>query len=90
MASQHIEINGTATRLNGELRRFTDGLRDIMNDHERLLGIFAEISNGGDWDALGDALDLSVADAQTVASYLSAIEDEMTATQLVTFVNRLG
>lgn len=90
MASQHIEITGTETRISGDLRRFIDTLRRAMNEHERLLGVLDEAYTGNDANGLAVALGLPSAQAMTVRTYLAAIQDEMTASQLVTFVNRLG
>lgn len=90
MASQHIEIKGNETRLSGNLRSFIDSLRRVMDDHSRLLAILNEAYTGNDGNGLAVALGIPEAQAVTVRQYLAAIEDEINAAQLITFVNRLG
>ena len=90
MASQHIEITGTESRLAGDMRRFVDALRRVQDDHARLAGILAAAYNGSDANGLAVALGLPEADAGTVYTYLNAITDEINATQLKQFIDRLG
>lgn len=90
MASQHIEIKGNETRLAGELRSFIDQLRNVMNQHSKLLAVLDEAYTGNDANGLAVALGLPSADAVTIRVYLDAIKDEINAAQLIIFVNRLG
>ena len=66
MASAHIEINGTATRHNAQLRGFVDRLQQLVEDAARLKAVFDQAALGNDWDALGDLLGVSASDAETI------------------------
>ena len=91
MASQHIDINGVATRLNIELRRAIDALWTARNANVQVKAKVDQIVVGADWAALATALGLeSAANAETVYNLLAGIQDDLTGSDVSNFLSRLG
>lgn len=90
MASTHIEINGSATRLNIVLRHNIEQMRHIRDDMAWCKGILDTVSAGSDWAALGTALGLSATDAQTVYNLLVLAAARVQSAPVDDFVNKLG
>jgi hypothetical protein len=90
MASAHIEISPTATRLSGELRYFLNTLQQVVDNSDRLREIFDQIASGGDWPALAAALNLSEADAQAVYNLFGSAEAELDGAFIAQLLGRLG
>ncbi len=94
MASQHIEIKGNKTRVAAAYRQFIDHLAKLQDDAIGFQLIFAQASNGGDWQGLADLLGLTTANPVTDAQTISQLHDAMTSrlnnANIDTFVQRLG
>lgn len=91
MASQHIDINGAATRLNIELRRAIDALWAARNANVQIKAKADQLVVGADWAALATALGLeSAANAETVYNLLAGIQDDLTGSDVSNFLSRLG
>lgn len=91
MASQHIDINGMATRLNLELRRAVDALWMARNAAVQMKAKTDQIAMGGDWAALAAALGLeSAVDAETIYNLLAGVQNELTGSDVSNFLSRLG
>lgn len=90
MASAHIEISPSATRLSGELSRFIRQLQNVVDDSDRLKEIFDQIALGTDWPALAVALDISATDAETVYNLFGSVESELDAPFISQVLGRLG
>ena len=91
MASQHIDLNGLATRLNIELRHAIDALWTARNANIQIKAKMDQLTLGGDWTALATALGLeSTANAETVYNLLAGIQDDLTGSDVSNFLSRLG
>lgn len=90
MASAHIEISPTATRLSSDLRYFVTTLQQVVDNSDRLKEIFDQIALGGDWAALAAALNLSEADAETVYNLFGSAEGELDGAFIAQLLGRLG
>lgn len=96
MASAHIEINGTATRLNAELRRFIDQLQEVADKVDEIKATYDQLALGSDWAALADALGFSDADAdretnaEAIYNILGSAQTELHATFISQLLSRLG
>lgn len=90
MASAHIEVSGSATRLNGELRAFVDLLRQTCERGAKLKAIADQAALGGDWGGLSAAFGLSEADAETVYNLLGSVNTELAGAFISQMRARLG
>jgi hypothetical protein len=91
MASAHIEISGSASRLNGQVRSALNQLQSVKEDIARLKTVFDQLALGADWDALGAALGLSAAEAETVYNLWGSMNSELTNASFVNqTLQRLG
>ena len=90
MASAHIEVSGSATRLNGELRAFVDLLRQTCERGAKLKAIADQAALGGDWAGLGAAFGLSAADAETTYNLLGSVNTELAGAFISQMRSRLG
>lgn len=77
MASAHIDINGTATRHNAQLRGFIDRLQGIVADAARLKAVFDQAALGNDWEALGDLLGVSATEAETIYNLFGSAKADL-------------
>jgi len=90
MASTHIEINPNSTRMSGE---FTGIVREVQRTTERasyMVDRINSLSVDNDWAALGAALNVSEADAQTIYNLLMAAWARFNHNDIENFCNRLG
>ena len=90
MASQHIEITGTASRLASDTRQLIDLLRTVQSLAAKVNDINQQMASGGDWIALGASLSVSPADAEIVYNLLTAIQDDLTTSDYNAVIDRLG
>lgn len=91
MASAHIEVNGTGSRLNQQLRSFIDRLQEVQDDAERLKATLDQVALGADWEALQTALNLeSAADAETIYNLFGSAEGELDGAFINQLLSRLG
>lgn len=89
MASAHIEV-GTATRLSSELRGLVDSLQRVKDDAENAKAVYDQLALGGDWVALGGALNVNAADAEAIYNTLGSVVAELGGTFIGQFLGRLG
>ena len=68
MASAHSPLNGTETRLAGQLRSFVDQLRNVVEDAEQHKAIMDQAASGADWAGLRAAYGFN-SDANAEAAY---------------------
>jgi hypothetical protein len=90
MASAHIEISGSATRLNGKLRSLLDQVQDVGERSAQLKAIFDQVALGGDFASLGEALGISAADAETVYNLLGSANTELHGAFITQMLARCG
>ncbi|MCP4536241.1 MAG: hypothetical protein GY832_03770 [Chloroflexi bacterium] len=90
MASQHVEITGTASRLARDFRNFVDGLRIAQQSGGRVDGIVEQVASGGDWAALGTELGIDAADAETTYNLLQSALVHLNDAAITALLDRLG
>jgi len=90
MASQHIEITATASRLSADVRRAIDDLESLQDAFANIKAIFDQVTYGGDYASLATKLGVSEADAETIYNIWGSAETEITATFLTQLQARLG
>lgn len=90
MASTHIEIPSTASRLSADFRSAIDRARTLQNDVIKIKDIADTVASGGDWAALATYLGTDATDAETAYNLLTSIQDEFTSADYNAFIDRLG
>lgn len=90
MATAHIEITGTASRLSADVRQAIDQLESLQNKFGDIKSIFDQVAMGGDWDALALKLGTSAADAEAVYNLWGSANLEIAGTFLTQLQARLG
>lgn len=95
MASQHLEITSTASRLSADFRSLIDQARALQAQATRVKDISDQVAFGGDFAALAVKLGFSgetaAADAETVYNLLTTFASAINAaSQVNNFVDRLG
>jgi hypothetical protein len=90
MASTHIEIQSTASRLSAELRSFIDRLNDIVNDGKDIKEIMDQVAMGSDWAALATKLGTSSSDAEAVYNTLGSVNTELAGPFIAQLTSRCG
>jgi hypothetical protein len=90
MANQHIEFSRTATRLSGELGNVIRQLQNACDNVQNLKAILDQIAQGPDFPALGVALNVTAAEAETIYNLLVAANGRLDNAAITTFLARLG
>lgn len=90
MTSLHIAVGSDPNRLQGRLRGMISELSSGVARFNELKNVLVAASNGGDWDGLGAALNMSAADAQTVYQLLAAVNDDLNSADMNAMLSRLG
>lgn len=88
--SAHIEVTGSATRLNGHLRQFVDRLQAIQDDADQLKAVFDQAALGGDFAGLGSALGIDADSAEIVYNLFGSVNTELNAAFINQLLARLG
>lgn len=68
MASAHIPLAGTETRLAGQFRSFVDRLQDVVQDAAQHKAVMDQAASGADWAGLRAAYGFA-SDANAEAAY---------------------
>ena len=90
MASAHIEITGTASRLSADVRSAVDQIETLQNRFSDIKAIMDQVALGGDWDTLATYLGVSAADAEAVYNLWGSATTEINAVFLTQSQGRLG
>ena len=95
MASTHIEIRSTASRLGSDYRTAITCLQNAVDLYEKIKDISDQVAAGGDWAALAAKLGFSddqdgYDDAQAVYNLLGSVVVELNATFIPQWLARLG
>lgn len=90
MATAHIEIQGTASRLSADARALIDALQRVVDSADKVKAISDQVALGGDWAALATKLGVSEVDAQAVYNLLGSVNAELHATFITQALGRLG
>ena len=90
MASAHIEITSTASRLSADVRSAIDRLEALQDDFANVKSIMDQVAMGGDWATLATYLGTSAADAEAVYNLWGSANTEIRASFLTQIQARLG
>jgi len=90
MASQHIEITGTASRLSAEVRAFIDGARAQQERGQKIKDIFDQVAFGGEFADLATKLGTNATDAETAYNLVTNVIDDLTSSDYNALIDRLG
>lgn len=90
MASAHIEITGTASRLSADVRSAIDQLEALQDRFTDLKAIMDQVALGGDWAALATKLGVTAAEAEAVYNIWGSATTEINGTFLTQLQGRVG
>jgi len=90
VASAHIEIPSTASRLSADARSAIDRLEQLQDDFGNIKNIMDQVALGGDWAALAIYLGVTAEEAESVYNLWGSGNTEISATFLSQIVARLG
>jgi hypothetical protein len=90
MASAHIEITGTASRLSADVRSAVDQLEALQDKFSDIKAILDQVAMGADWAALATYLGVSAANAEAVYNLWGSATTEINGTFLTQLQARLG
>ena len=90
MASAHIEITSTASRLSADVRSAVDRLEALQDDMANVKSIMDQVAMGGDWATLATYLGTSAADAEIVYNLWGSASTEIAGAFLTQIQARLG
>lgn len=90
MASQHIEIPSTASRLSADVRRFVDNARALQELGVKIKDIADQVSSGSDWAALATKLGTDATSAETVYNLITNVQDDLATADYNALLDRLG
>jgi hypothetical protein len=90
MASAHIEVVATASRLGAEVRALIDTLQRCVDSCDKIKAVADQVAMSSDWPALALKLGTSEADAQSVYNLLGSVSTELHGTFIAQALARLG
>jgi hypothetical protein len=90
MASTHIEVPSTASRLSSSFRQLISNLRDVQELSIEVKDIADQVAAGGDWATLATYLGISAGDAETVYNLLTAANTAIGASEIDSLLARCG
>lgn len=91
MASQHIEVVSTASRLSADVRRAIDSARALQDLIVRCKDVMDQVASGGDWAALATKLGTDATEAEATYNLWAAVMDEVsTSADFNALIDRLG
>jgi hypothetical protein len=90
MASQHIEITSTASRLSADVRRFVDNARALQALGVKIKDIADQVSSGADWATLATKLGTDATDAETAYNLITNVQDDLATADFNALIDRLG
>lgn len=90
MASAHIEITSTASRLGSDVRGLISDLQRVVDACDKIKAISDQVALGGDWEALAAKLGTSVTEAESVYNLLGSVNTELHGAFITQILSRLG
>jgi len=92
MATQYIDISGSATRYSGKVRSLIDQARNLQDLCTMVVDVSNQISPPGseDWVALAAQLGIDATKAQAFYGLLILFQAVINKANYDTFVDRLG
>jgi hypothetical protein len=90
MASAHIEVTATASRLGADIRALITELQRCVDSCDKSKAIADQVALGSDWASLATKLGTSQVDAESVYNLLGSVSTELHATFITQALARLG
>ncbi len=90
MASAHIEVNGTQTRHNGQLRAHIDAIQRVVDESDRLKAMMDQAAAGQDWASLATLLGVPAADAEALYNLIGSSNGELHGPFTAQLLSRAG
>ena len=90
MATQHIEITGTSSRLASKTRQLIDQLRQVQELAAEVNDINQQVASGGDFTALGGQLGVTAGNAEIVYNLIVAVQTPLNTSDVNSVIDRLG
>lgn len=90
MATAHIEITGSASRLAADVRRAIDALEGLQNTFQDIKAVMDQVALDSDWLALAAKLGVSETEAQAIYNLWGSANTEINGTFLSQLQARAG
>ena len=90
MASEFIAISSTATPYAGEFRSFLAQLRQVTELSAELKARWDSMAMGADWTKLGEYLDVTPTEAETLYNLLGSVNGQINGTFVAQLLARAG
>jgi len=90
VASAHIEVVSTASRLGSDVRSLISTLQRVVNDCDKVKAVSDQVALGGDYAALAAKLGVTAAEAEAVYALLGSVNGELHATFISQVLARLA
>lgn len=92
MASAHIELTGTETRLAGQFRNWVDRLQGVVEDAAKHKAVMDQAAAGPDWPGLRAAYGFaSDADAEAAYNLLGSVNTTLAGDAFIAqLLSRMG
>lgn len=90
MATAHIEVVSTASRLGADVRTLITQLQRVVDDVDKIKAISDQVALGGDFAALAAKLGTTTAEAEAVYNLIGSVATELHGTFITQTLSRLG
>lgn len=90
MATAHIEVVSTASRLGADVRTLITQLQRVVDDVDKVKAISDQVALGGDFAALAAKLGTSPEEAEAVYNLIGSVATELHGTFITQTLSRLG
>ena len=90
MATAHIEVVSTASRLGADVRTLITELQRVVDDVDKIKAISDQVALGGDFAALAAKLGTTTAEAEAVYNLIGSVATELHGTFITQTLSRLG
>lgn len=90
MATAHIEVVSTASRLGADVRTLITQLQRVVDDVDKVKAISDQVALGGDFAALAAKLGTTTAEAEAVYNLIGSVATELHGTFITQTLSRLG
>ncbi len=90
MATAHIEVVSTASRLGADVRTLITQLQRVVDDVDKVKAISDQVALGGDFAALAAKLGVTTDEAEAVYNLVGSVATELHGTFITQTLSRLG
>ena len=90
MATAHIEVVSTASRLGTDVRTLITQLQRVVDDVDKVKAVSDQVALGGDFAALAAKLGTTAAEAEAVYNLIGSVATELHGTFITQTLSRLG